>query len=148
MPYYMYGKLKYPNFVAGVAYYLPLGGNTTSCLYREGSNLDYVFLDDLFITGIAREKCGLHIANAEKIYPLACYDKNNFCKNNFCFANRDLDIAVHYVKGLRAMEDLHSVILGQASCKSNVLKNYALSLKPDTIIFISFLWIQSILLYY
>ena len=118
MPYYMYGKLKYPNFVAGVAYYLPLGGNTTSCLYREGSSLDYVFLDDLFITGIAREKCGLHIANAEKIYPLACYDKNNFCKNNFCFANRDLDIAVHYVKGLRAMEDLHSVILGQASCKS------------------------------
>ena len=110
MPYYMYGKLKYPNFVAGVAYYLPLGGNTTSCLYREGSNLDYVFLEDVFITGIVREKCGLLIANTDKIYNLG------FSEHNFCLANRTLDIAVHYVKGQRAMEDLHSVILGQTSC--------------------------------
>ena len=116
MPYYMYGKLKYPNFVAGPAYILPLSGNATSCLYREGSILDYVFLEDVFITGIVREKCGLHIANTDKIYNLGFY------KNNFCLANRDSDIAVHYVKGQRAMEDLHSVILGQASCKSNVLK--------------------------
>ena len=110
MPYYMYGKLKYPNFVAGPAYVLPLGRNATSCLYIKGSSLDYVFLEDVFITGIVREKCGLLIANTDKIYNLG------FHKNNFCLANRDLDIAVHYVKGQGAMKDLHSVILGQASC--------------------------------
>ena len=102
----MYGKLKYPNFVAGPAYVLPLSGNATSCLYREGSNLEYVFLEDVFITGIVREKCGLHIANTDKIYNLG------FSEHNFCLANRTLDIAVHYVKGQRAMKDLHSVILG------------------------------------
>ena len=127
MPYYMYGKLKYPNFVAGPAYVLPLGRNATSCLYIKGSSLDYVFLEDVFITGIVREKCGLHIANTDKIYNLG------FHKNNFCLANRDQDIAVHYVKGQGAMKDLHSVILGQASCKSNVLKTLVNKLlsKPE-----------------
>ena len=53
----MYPGDNFPAFVSGGGYLFPAWA--TSCLFLKGLDTPYLSLEDVFITGIVREKCGL-----------------------------------------------------------------------------------------
>ena len=83
VPYYMFKKDRYPDSVSGVGYMVPMGnGNVTSCLYHKGLETPYLFLDDVFVTGLARTECGLRIRNNPNIHPMGTKFNKKILKKN------------------------------------------------------------------
>ena len=102
MPRYMWESDHYPEFAAGSGYLIPI--NSVHCLYDKGLETNYVFLDDPFVTGIVRTKCGVGLRDNSKFFffgkPLPKFDGRK-------------DLLVHYVKSRESMKKLHEKVLAK-----------------------------------
>lgn len=67
VPYSVYGKDLFPAFVSGTTYALTKGA--ASRLVCEAPHQDYVYLEDVFFTGICRAAAGVPIVHTGAIYP-------------------------------------------------------------------------------
>lgn len=57
VPPYLYNKTYFPDFVTGVSYLMT--GDCPALLYEGSQNLRYLYLEDVFWTGIVAEKVGI-----------------------------------------------------------------------------------------
>ena len=55
VPRYMYNGFKYPNYLSGSGYVL--SRQSADCIFERAKNVPYFHLEDIFITGFAREAC-------------------------------------------------------------------------------------------
>ena len=55
VPHYMYAEEFFPNALSGSGYLMHI--SVTSCLYEKGLDTRFLVLEDVFITGLVREKC-------------------------------------------------------------------------------------------
>ena len=102
MPRYMWESDHYPEFASGSGYLIPI--NSVPCLYDKGLKTRYVFLDDPFVTGIVRTKCGVGLRDNSKFF--------FFGKRLSKFDGRQ-DLLVHYVKSRASMKTLHKKVLAK-----------------------------------
>ena len=94
VPRYMYQEDYYPPFAHGAGYLVPL--NRTPCLFQKGLDTRYLFMDDAFVTGLVRKKCGMEARNENRISP----DNKRIC------GIRKRDLVIHYV-GPDSMYNVH-----------------------------------------
>ncbi len=56
MPMYHFDGASYPTYVDGCGY--AMDRSAATCLYQEAMQLPYLFLEDVFVNGFARQECG------------------------------------------------------------------------------------------
>ena len=104
MPRYMWGSDNYPDSTSGSGYVIPISAVT--CLYVKGLDTAFVFLEDIFVTGILRTKCGVGLRDNADFY---------FIGKELCKFNWRKDLLVHYVKSRKSMEKLHGMVVAKNS---------------------------------
>ena len=112
VPKYMYQKDTFPSYVSGSGYLIPVSDAGTACLFQKGLDTPYLFLEDVFVTGIAREKCGLGLVDATGIHPNG---------KDVCKVNKKKDLLIHYVKPGDSMQILHNYVMGRSGCRAKLI---------------------------
>ena len=107
IPTYMYKRDHFPNSVSGIGYLMP--SRVVSCLYHKGLDTQYIFLDDVFVTGLLRVKCRLSLRDNDRI---------KFMGQDICKVDSKSDLVIHNVKGAKAMSEMHLLFAGKATCTS------------------------------
>ena len=80
VPRYMYNGFKYPNYLSGSGYVL--SRPSADCIFGKAKRMPYFHLEDIFITGFAREEC--HIQ--PRHHPgFTLTDRGTFDKNKDVF---------------------------------------------------------------
>ena len=102
MPRYMWESDEYPEYVSGSGYLIPI--DSVPCLYAKGLDTPYIFLEDVFVTGIVRNKCHIGLRHNSKFF--------NLGKQPSEFDGRK-DLLVHYVKSRDSMKKLHDKVLAK-----------------------------------
>ena len=103
MPRYMWESDHYPEFVSGSGHLIPI--NSVPCLYTKGLDTRYLFLDDVFVTGIVRTKCGVGLRDNSKFYLFLGKRLSKFDGRK--------DLVVHYVNSRESMKKLHAKVLAK-----------------------------------
>ena len=96
----MWESDEYPEYVSGSGYLIPI--DSVPCLYAKGLDTRYIFVEDVFVTGIVRAKCGVGLRHNSKFFSLG--------KQLSKFDGRK-DLLVHYVKSRDSMKTLHEMVL-------------------------------------
>ena len=68
VPKYMFRDDTFPNALSGSGYLM--SQTVTSCLYNKGLDTSFLVLEDIFITGVVREKCGLQLKHSPRFQVL------------------------------------------------------------------------------
>ncbi len=55
MPRYLFDGKSYPTYVNGLGYAMDRAA--ASCIYKEAMELPYLFIEDVFVNGFARQAC-------------------------------------------------------------------------------------------
>lgn len=74
VPKYMFRDDTFPNALSGSGYLM--SQTVTSCLYNKGLDTSFLVLEDIFITGVVREKCGLQLKHSPRFQ----YMGQHLCK--------------------------------------------------------------------
>ena len=107
VPFYIYqGKETFPNALSGSGYLMR--SDDVGCLYRQGLDVPFVNLEDIFITGLAAKRCRLKLRSSPKFH---------FLGKHICHL-RPQDILVHNIKDPQKMRDFFEVVRGKKPCKS------------------------------
>ncbi len=68
MPMYLFEGANYPTYVPGFGY--GMDRQAATCIYQEAMKLPYLFIEDVFVNGFARQECdGVRIAHTKLFIP-------------------------------------------------------------------------------
>ena len=87
----------YPDYLFGMAYLIP--AKWTPCLFQKGLDTKYLHIEDAFVTGLVRTKCGLRLRNSAKFY----------FSNKVCDIDKDSDMVIHGI----SLEKAHNFVTGK-----------------------------------
>ena len=119
VPHYMYAEEFFPNALSGSGYLMHI--SVTSCLYEKGLDTRFLVLEDVFITGMVREKCGLKLKNSPRF---------QYMGQHVCKLAKKFDLVIHYVKTEQAMDRFHKMVTGRAVCEKTTRGTLHYTEKP------------------
>ena len=105
----MYQPKKFPNALSGSGYMMK--SNIAKCLYRKGLETPFVNLEDIFITGLAREKCkdeGVVLRNSPRFH---------YMGRHLCLVKK-YDILVHRLKKSQEMINVYDLLHKRLKCQT------------------------------
>nr|ACO14609.1 Beta-1,3-galactosyltransferase 1 [Caligus clemensi] len=106
VPKYVYKEDIFPNAASGSGYLFDVEAGM--CLYRKSLEVPLINLEDIFLTGLLRHKCGIHLRNNSKFHFLGL----NVCQI------RKTDILIHRVKKPAHMYLIHEILNGVSKCEA------------------------------
>ena len=90
----MYENETFAEALSGAGYLLTK--NSASCLYWKGLDTKYLYLNDQFVTGMLRGKCGLSITHNSDFHAWSKSGHQGYNKS---------DLILHYYKDKASMQD-------------------------------------------
>ena len=108
-PTYIYPSETFPNALSGSGYMMR--SHVAKCVYEKGLNIPFVNLEDIFITGLAAEKCkgeGVVLRNSPRFH---------YMGRHLCLVKK-YDILVHRLKKSQEMINVHDRLHKRLRCKT------------------------------
>uniref|UniRef100_A0A0K2TXX4 Hexosyltransferase n=1 Tax=Lepeophtheirus salmonis TaxID=72036 RepID=A0A0K2TXX4_LEPSM len=105
VPKYVYSNDFFPNAISGSGYFFDIEAGL--CLYRRSLDTSLINLEDIYITGILRERCDINLINISRFH---------FMGKKICSIKRS-DILIHHVKNPQKMYIIHELVNGITKCR-------------------------------
>ena len=108
MPRYIYRPDKFPNALSGSGYMMK--SHVVKCLYEKGLQIPFVNLEDIFITGLASERCkdeGIILRNSPRFH---------YMGRHLCLVKK-YDILVHRLKKTQEMKNMYDLLHKRLKCQ-------------------------------
>ena len=108
-PTYIYPSEKFPNALSGSGYMMR--SHVAKCVYEKGLDIPFVNLEDIFITGLAAEKCkdeGVALRNSPRFH---------YMGRHLCLVKK-YDILVHRLKKSQEMINVYDRLHKKLKCKT------------------------------
>ena len=108
IPKYIYGPEKLPNALSGSGYMMK--NHVVKCLYEKGLQIPFINLEDIFITGLAAEKCkdeGILLRNSPRFH---------YMGRHLCLVKK-YDILVHRLKETQQMRNVYDLLHKRLKCQ-------------------------------
>ena len=108
MPTYMYRPAKFPNALSGSGYMMK--SHVAKCLYEKGLQIPFINLEDIFITGLAADKCkgeGIILRNSPRFH---------YMGRHLCLVKK-YDILIHRLKKTQEMKNMYDLLHKRLKCQ-------------------------------
>ena len=108
VPTYMYPPEKFPNALSGSGYIMRT--LVSKCLYEKGLEIPFVNLEDIFITGLAAQRCkdsGIVLRNSPRFH---------YMGRHLCLVKK-YDILIHKVKETQDMKNVYELLHDRLKCE-------------------------------